>query len=143
MTEIIKHTIRKPQGSTSKFPHHLLRSNMSSAWIALALNGIAMSANMSTSLKKTLSYRVVEIRLVINNDSQTIIMKRPLCCGAEIAYRCWIIFQQLMIRPSIILSLKLSFTLFFILSFILSYRIFTVWFTIFLVTIFSFILLEF
>ena len=59
----------KVQGS--RFPPHLLRFTMSSVSTALALvlDGIAMSAKTSTSLKKALSYRVVEILSVANHCS--------------------------------------------------------------------------
>ena len=51
------------------------------------LDGIAMFANASTSLKKARSYRAVEILLVDNPGSQKVIQKSPFGSGADVADR--------------------------------------------------------
>ena len=79
----------KDRNQGSRFPRHLLRFTMSSVSTALALvlDGIAMSAKTSTSLKKALSYRAVEILLVDNHGFQKVKLKHPLGSGADVADR--------------------------------------------------------
>ena len=53
--------------------------------LALVLDGIAMSAKTSTSLKKALSYRAVEILLVDNHGFQKVTLQSPLGSCAYVA----------------------------------------------------------
>ena len=53
--------------------------------LALVLDGIAMSAKTSSSLKKALSYRAVEILLVDNHGLQKVSLQSPLGSCADVA----------------------------------------------------------
>ena len=53
--------------------------------LALVFDGIAMSTKTSTSLKKALSYRAVEILLVDNHGFQKFTMQSPLGSCADVA----------------------------------------------------------
>ena len=59
-------------------------SSVSTA-LALVLDGIAMSAKTSTSLKKALSYRAVEILLVDNHGLQKVSLQSPLGSCADVS----------------------------------------------------------
>ena len=75
------------QESSVQVPSSLATVTMSSVSIALALvlDGIAMSAKTSTSLKKALSYRAVEILLVDNHGFQKFTLQSPPGSCADVA----------------------------------------------------------